>query len=419
MRNRINLHTVRDDSLLGTLKFISKTEDSQKYGALIHDGMINQEIKDSKAYKTYYDFDTGKTTPKKARKFKKIASLSKKLSPVLEAEPAKKPKQARKLAKKSTTILTTGVVIRDTHGVFVSKKKAQTKGDKGKGTELLSDAELLEAAQVKEALNKSKKDSHKLHASGSGDGVGSEPKVPDEYKDKTTGTNEGTDSESTNSDEEENPNLNLKDDEEEETQDDEYVHTPDYYVPTNEETNDENRECDEQEYDDMYKDVDVKYLGAESEKEGKGDAEMTDADQDNTKDSKQSSSVSSDFASKFLNLDNVPPVVDEVASTMNVKPLTSFPQLSTPNPAPTTAPATTLIHVFLDFSSLFGFDQRVSTLEKELSQFKQVDHSAQILASIKSQIPVMVDEHITTIIGFATQTALQSYTAEFEESLRI
>ncbi|GJY66804.1 hypothetical protein Tco_0469042 [Tanacetum coccineum] len=44
MRNRINLHITRDDSLLGTLKFVSKTEDSQKYGALILEEMINQDI---------------------------------------------------------------------------------------------------------------------------------------------------------------------------------------------------------------------------------------------------------------------------------------------------------------------------------------------------------------------------------------
>ncbi|GKF44601.1 hypothetical protein Tco_0131153 [Tanacetum coccineum] len=65
MRNRINLHTVRNDTLLGTLKFVSKTEDSQKYRALIPDGMVNQDIKDSTAYKTYYDFATGKVIPKK------------------------------------------------------------------------------------------------------------------------------------------------------------------------------------------------------------------------------------------------------------------------------------------------------------------------------------------------------------------
>ncbi|GJR46107.1 hypothetical protein Tco_1314210 [Tanacetum coccineum] len=119
--------------------------------------MINQDIKDSKAYKTYLDFATGKATPKKARKFKKVASPSKKLSPILEEEPAMKPKRAKKPAKKSTNVPTAGVVIRDTPGVYVSKNKAPTKVDRGKG-----------------------------------DGVGFQPKVPDEQQDKTTGTNEGT-----------------------------------------------------------------------------------------------------------------------------------------------------------------------------------------------------------------------------------
>ncbi|GJX44202.1 hypothetical protein Tco_0260878, partial [Tanacetum coccineum] len=81
---------------------------------------------------------------------------------------------------------------------------------------------------------------------------------------------------------------------------------------------------------------------AEHEEVGKGDAEITDTthgstsqeksyeqviedahvtltSSQKTEGSKQSSSVSSDFASKFRNLDNVPPVIDEVASMMNVK----------------------------------------------------------------------------------------------------
>nr|GEV46392.1 hypothetical protein [Tanacetum cinerariifolium] len=74
MRNRISLHTTHDDTLLGTLKFVSKTKDYQKYRALIPDSMINQDIKDSKAYKTYLDYATRKVPPKKARKFKKPAS---------------------------------------------------------------------------------------------------------------------------------------------------------------------------------------------------------------------------------------------------------------------------------------------------------------------------------------------------------
>ncbi|GKC65374.1 hypothetical protein Tco_1097972 [Tanacetum coccineum] len=367
MRNKINLHTIRDDSLL--------------------------DIKDSQAYKTYYNFATGKVPPRKARKYKKVASPSRKLSPVKEAEPVKKAKRVKRPAKKSTTAPTAGVVIKDTPGVFVSKKKTPTKGDKGKGMKLLSDATLLEAAQVKEALQKSKKDSHMLHASGSDDGVGSQPKGDSEY-----------DNDDINDDDDDNDN---NDDDSESKDDDEHDEEYEY--------DDDSKNVFEEEDDDLYKDVDVRSLGAEHEKERKGDEEMTDK----TESSKQSSSVSSDFASKFLILDNVPPVVDEVASMRNVNnhqeesstqapslftlpgtvipktstahattvPLTislitPLPQLTTPSPAPTTVPTTTSIPALPDFSSLFRFDQRVSTLETEL---------------------------------YATRTALHSYTKEFEK----
>ncbi|GKG62533.1 hypothetical protein Tco_0634306, partial [Tanacetum coccineum] len=80
-----------------------------------------------------------------------------------------------------------GVSIRDTPSEYVSKKKTPAKVDKGKGMDLLSNVALLEAAQLK----KSKLETHKLHASGSGDEVGSQPKVPDMQEDKTTGIDEG------------------------------------------------------------------------------------------------------------------------------------------------------------------------------------------------------------------------------------
>ncbi|GJU52108.1 uncharacterized mitochondrial protein-like protein [Tanacetum coccineum] len=169
----------RDDSGLGTLKFVSKTEDSHKYGALILEEMINQDIKDSTTYKTYLAFATGTAPPKKLRKFKKVASPSKKLSPFLEEDPTKKPKQAKKPAKKSTTVQTSSIVIRDTPSVFMLKKKAPAKDDRSKGIDLLSDVALLEAAQLKKAFKKCKKDSHMLHASGSNEGTGTKPGVPD------------------------------------------------------------------------------------------------------------------------------------------------------------------------------------------------------------------------------------------------
>ncbi|GKB52196.1 hypothetical protein Tco_0902949 [Tanacetum coccineum] len=127
--------------------------------------MINLAIKDSKEYKIYFDFATRKATPKKARKFKKITSPLMNPTLILEEEPAKKPKRAKHpktakkpkptkktkiakktaLSKKSSTMQRAGVVIRDTLGVSVSKKKAPAKVDRGKGMDLLSDVALLEA----------------------------------------------------------------------------------------------------------------------------------------------------------------------------------------------------------------------------------------------------------------------------------
>ncbi|GJZ73122.1 hypothetical protein Tco_0637268 [Tanacetum coccineum] len=203
-----------------------------------------------------------------------------------------------------------------------------------------------------------------LNASGLGDKVGSQPKVLDESQDKTTRTDEGTSTkpgvsdvpkylseseneswvdsgddnndddsnEVTKDDDENDVESDTNEDKEEEEKEEEDVHTLDSF-----EFND-----DDEDYDELYKDVNVRLKVAEHEEVGKGDAEMTDTAHENasheklyeqviedahvtltssqnTEVSKQSSSVSSNFASKFLNLDNVSPVIDEVASMMNVK----------------------------------------------------------------------------------------------------
>nr|GEU65869.1 hypothetical protein [Tanacetum cinerariifolium] len=128
--------------------------------------------------------------------------------PSLPKEPTKKSKRVKRPTKKSTNAPIVGVVIIDTPGVSVSKKKAP--GDSEDNNES-DDNE-------------------------------------DSKNDDDDDGNDAQDSERTNLDEEENPNLNL-----------------------------------------------------------------------NTEGLKQSSFVSSDFACKFLILDNVLPVINEVASMMNVK----------------------------------------------------------------------------------------------------
>nr|GEV68857.1 hypothetical protein [Tanacetum cinerariifolium] len=269
--------------------------------ARLPEAMTSPEMRETKAYNTYLSYVARVTPPKKARKFKKHASPKLTTIPASPKEPTKKSKRVKRPAKKSTNAPTIGVVIRDTHSVSVSKKKAPAKADRGKAIELLLDAALLEDAQLKKALMKNRQETHKFQESGSSEETDFKSEVPDEFPksdDESWGDsdddnenddnddkgsendddsgNDAQDSERTDSDEEENPNLNLAVNEEEETQKEEYVHTTDYSVPTDEESDDENKEFDDEEYDDLYKDANVRSKIVVNEELRKGDVEMPD-----------------------------------------------------------------------------------------------------------------------------------------------
>ncbi|GKB00979.1 hypothetical protein Tco_0829023, partial [Tanacetum coccineum] len=65
-RNKIGMHTSRDDYLINTLRFVSAKEESQIYGARLSKSLTSPEMQDTKAYKTYLGYATGVTPPKKA-----------------------------------------------------------------------------------------------------------------------------------------------------------------------------------------------------------------------------------------------------------------------------------------------------------------------------------------------------------------
>ncbi|GJU83006.1 hypothetical protein Tco_1285371 [Tanacetum coccineum] len=216
-----------------------------------------------------------------------------KLPPVLEEEPAVKPKRAKRPAKKSTIVPTTSVVIRDTPSESVPKKKTPVKVDRGKDMDLLSNVALLEAVP----------DEQEDKTTGTDEGTGTKPgvlNVPkylceseneswgdsgddernDDDSDEVTKDDdddvdsdveddkEASDSKKTDSDEDENPNLNQNDDEEEEYEE-EYVRNLDRVEFT-----------DDEEYEELYKDVNIRLQATEHEEEEKEDEEMTDAGHD-------------------------------------------------------------------------------------------------------------------------------------------
>ncbi|GJV18881.1 hypothetical protein Tco_1367901 [Tanacetum coccineum] len=158
------MHTSKDDYLINTLRFIFAKEATQIYGAILPESLNSLEMEETKAYKTYLDFATGATHPKKARKVKRSA-------------------------KKSTKAPVRGVVIRETPKMPLSKRKEKVDIARGKGIEMLSDVALTEETQYEEVRRKSLRDFHKTHPSGSGTVTKTAPSAA---KIKPSITNEGT-----------------------------------------------------------------------------------------------------------------------------------------------------------------------------------------------------------------------------------
>nr|GEW47047.1 hypothetical protein [Tanacetum cinerariifolium] len=162
----------------------------------------------------------------------------------------------------------------------------------------------------------------------------------------------------------------------------------------------------------------------------------------------QSSFVSSNFTSKLLNLKNPSLADNEIASLMDTivyheepgsqtsslytVPITAVPAITfvftttiplpppffnplsqqvTPTRTLTTYKATTSFPSLLDFSSVFKFNDRVTNLEKVLSEIKQVCKYAQALSSI----PTIVDHYINNKLGEAIQKAIVVHNLDCRE----
>ncbi|GJY41242.1 hypothetical protein Tco_0428512 [Tanacetum coccineum] len=130
----------KDDLILTTMRFIPKHETNQKYGAIFPDTLTNQAMKESDAYKTYYDFATRKVIlkPKYVRR-----STKEKNDQSPKASLGKRHKATTKVAKSG-------------------KKKLPAQG-----LETLSEIALSEADQMKLITKRSKTQFHSSHASGS------------------------------------------------------------------------------------------------------------------------------------------------------------------------------------------------------------------------------------------------------------
>ncbi|GJY68636.1 hypothetical protein Tco_0471618, partial [Tanacetum coccineum] len=451
-KNKIGMHTSKDDYLINSLRFVSAKESTQIYGAILPECLTNLTMKESKAYKTYLGYATCVIPPKMARKFKK-ASPSKIYSVVIREAPVETKSK--------------------------SKEKEKVDVTPGKGIELLSEVALTEEAQMNIR-------------------TGDKPGVPDVTEDDSTeseseswgndedDSNNDQDSSNEDSEQENESEEQVSDSEqEEESEDDdqeeeEFVHTPsptddkddDNLESESDDVNKSNEESDDVNKSDEESDDVIK--GDKEIVQGEGaDAEMIDAQQGNenlettqeqvvedahvtistvTKKTEvpvTSSSRSSDLASKFLNFSDIPHTDAEIVSLLDVhvhhevprtqaptlltipvsvitesspvytnipqssQTVTPPPILTTPNPPPTietTNPLSTLP----DFASVFRFNDRITTLEKEVAELKK--------DPLHTQVTTLVDEHLDTRLGETREEFMnflsESLTARIKEQVK-
>ncbi|GKD19950.1 hypothetical protein Tco_1209108 [Tanacetum coccineum] len=378
----------------------------QIYGSILPDELINQEIKDSEAYKQYYAIASGAEPPKAKTKYKKKADGS---------DTSSKPKFA-------STV---------------------------KGKRLKTPVALSEHEQMKIATKRSKTQFHSSYASGSGDGANTQSEVPDEQQQKDDGTDEGVgdgpkvpdvpeykseseeeswtfsqrDDEDDDNDEHDlnnkkddadddakndNDQEEEKADDDDEVSSDQKVSTPPDHEFTEEEENQKGDDYvkegeQEDEEEEMYGDLNLNLE--------RRDVEMTDAQTNQDMEDvhvtltteplvvqQQSSSVSSDLVSMYINpsLDTVS-VATVTPSSVTAIPQTPVPIIQTlqqiPDSTTTTPNPTTTFPEIPNFASLFGFEQRVSVLETEMSEFKKL-----VKAQVSKILP-KVKKYVTESLG--------------------
>nr|GEX21558.1 hypothetical protein [Tanacetum cinerariifolium] len=129
-RNKVNWHYARYDFIFSTIKVVSRHQNTQQYNAMLPVELTNDEIRNSKAYKEYYAFATGEAAPK--------------------------PKAS-------------------------ARRKKSAKATKAKSPSAPSEVARTEVQQLKIVLKRSRQHTHISQSGGSGtdEGTGSKPEVPD------------------------------------------------------------------------------------------------------------------------------------------------------------------------------------------------------------------------------------------------
>ncbi|GJV91954.1 hypothetical protein Tco_1539767, partial [Tanacetum coccineum] len=106
---------------------------------------------------------------------------------------------------------------------------------------------------------------------------------------------------------------------------------------------------------------------------------------------------------------STPPVIAPIIDFSSPKPSL---QVTTP---PINTEATSITTTLPEITPFIALQLRVAKLEQDMSEVKKTDHSAAVMASIKSQVPTVVDKYLGTKLDDALLRILERHTADLIE----
>ncbi|GJU92699.1 hypothetical protein Tco_1317455 [Tanacetum coccineum] len=118
-------------------------------------------------------------------------------------------------------------------------------------------------------------------------------------------------------------------------------------------------------------------------------------------------SVPSDYGNQFLNLSHNEEIFEQPLVLQQTTPI---PTTITTPPINTEAPAITI--TIPEITPFIALQLRFAKIEQDMSEVKKFDHSADVLASIQSQVPPVVDKYLGTKLDDALLKTLERHTAD-------
>nr|GEY44959.1 hypothetical protein [Tanacetum cinerariifolium] len=427
-----------DDIIFSTIKVVSRHQNTQQYGAMLPIKLANEEIRNTKVYKEYYACATGEATPKpKASARRKRSGSDTSITPPTAI----------------TTPTTTVAVTPRLTAVAKGKQPAKAKSPSDP-----SELAKTEAQQLKIVLRRSRQEMHisQLGGSGTYEGTGSKPGVPDVPSDDSeeeiswnSSDDEDADAQENDRDDDEGDEKDASDDGEE---DDDNDKDGDERDDDDDDDEEEIAKIDEQDDterggdDDEESESDVESDDEETKEEESFDPSsrtLEDSEDDGNSKEDQGLRISEEERlNEEEEADELYRDVDinqgrglQLSQDMEDSHVTLTlvnPDAPLPTPTPTMTPSiiatiTTASQALIPptpiqsevlqnlptFDTMFRFDERLKSLEASFSKYRQTNLFAEAISNISG----IVHQYMNQQMNEAVRVAVQIQTDQLREVL--